>query len=74
MGGFFVCSSKLLDLALARQRKGIRELCGNSVSRASISRIRRGENVKPKTVGCIAQALGVDPVEIIMQDTEAQRP
>lgn len=58
-------SNSKLDLALARQRKSLRELRSDGVSPQTLTRIRRGEEVKPKTVGGIAAALGIDPSEIV---------
>lgn len=55
-----------LDLLLARQRKSLRELRGEGVSPQTLTRIRRGEDVKPKTVGGVAAALGVDVMDIII--------
>lgn len=59
-------SNRKLDLALARKRMNLRDLRGNKiVSQQTLTRIRQGEEVLPKTVGYIASALGVDPKEII---------
>lgn len=65
-------SNLRLDLALARQKKSLRELRGEGVSPQTLTRIRRGEEVKPKTVGFIAAALGIDPAEIIEVGREAK--
>ncbi len=54
-----------LDLILARQRKSLRELRTEGVSPQTLTRIRRGEEVKPKTAGGVAAALGIDVSEII---------
>lgn len=56
-----------LDLLLARKRKSLRELRGEGVSPQTLTRIRRGEDVKPKTVGGVAAALGVDPADLIQE-------
>ena len=58
---------KKLDLALARQCKSTIDL-HNGTSPQTLKRIRRGEEVKPKTVGRIARALGVDVEEIIEKE------
>lgn len=57
--------SRKLDLVLVRQRKSLQELRGNGLSPQTLARIRRGENVKPKSIGALADALGVDPADII---------
>ena len=57
-----------LDLLLARQRKSLRELRGKGVSPQTLTRIRRGEDVKPKTVGGVAAALGVDVEDILEKE------
>ena len=55
-----------LDLALARRCLNMRDLRREkNVSQQTLTRIRHGEEVLPKTVGCIAMALGVDPEEIV---------
>ena len=53
-----------LDLQLARRCMSLRDL-RESTSPQTLTRIRRGEDVKPKTLGRIAQALNIDPAEII---------
>lgn len=53
-----------LDLSLARRCMTISDL-RNSISPQTLTRIRRGESVKPITIGKIALALGVDVVDII---------
>jgi len=63
-------NNQKLDLALARKCLNMRDLRSNkNVSPQTLTRIRRGEEVLPKTVGCIAAALGVDPEEIIEEVT-----
>lgn len=54
-----------LDLILVRQRKSLRELRGDGLSQQTLTRIRRSEPVKPKSVGTLAAALGVDVTEIL---------
>lgn len=53
-----------LDLALARKCKTISEL-RKQVSPQTLVKVRRGEEIKPRTLGRIANALGVDPADII---------
>ena len=60
--------SRKLDLALARRRKSLQELRGNGLSPQTLTRIRRGEDVKPKSIGTLAEALGVDVSEIIREE------
>ena len=54
---------KKLDLLLARECKSLSDLRDGS-SPQTLKRIRRGEEVQPKTVGRIARALGCDPSDI----------
>lgn len=53
-----------LDLILARECKTMSDL-KDGVSPQTLTRIRRGEEVKPRTLGKIARALGVDVTEIM---------
>ena len=53
-----------LDLHLARECKSLSDLRAGS-SPQTLKRIRMGEEVRPKTVGRIAKALGVDPADIL---------
>lgn len=62
--------NRKLELLLARQRKSLRELRTEGVSPQTLTRIRRGEDVKPKTVGGVASALGVDVLDIIEEEGE----
>lgn len=53
-----------LDLLLARRCMNLRDLrVGTSTQ--TLTRIRRGEDVLPATLGRIAKALGVDPAELL---------
>lgn len=54
-----------LELLLARRRMALAELRGKGLSPQTLTRIRRGEDVKPKTVGVIAENLGCDVLDII---------
>ena len=56
-----------LDLVLARCCMNAADL-RNGTSPQTLKRIYRGEEVKPKTVGRIAAALGVDPAEIMEKE------
>lgn len=58
-----------LNLALARACKNARQL-RPEVSPQTLQRIYSGAEIKPQTVGRLAKALGVDPVEIIEQEGE----
>ena len=64
-----VVSTEKLDLALARAQMPISRL-RQGTSPQTLRRIQRGENVRPATLGRIAQALGVDVTELI--DTEVK--
>lgn len=57
-----------LDITLAKKCLSITELRCKGLSPQTLSRIRHGESVKPKTIGKLAQALGVDPAEIIKEE------
>lgn len=54
-----------LNVWLARRCMTLSGLRGKGLSPATITRIRSGAEVKPVTVGKIAKALGVDPIDII---------
>lgn len=56
--------NRKLDLQLARQCKIISDL-RSVASSQTLTRIRQGDNIKTSTLGRIAQALGVDPEELI---------
>ncbi|WP_369282188.1 helix-turn-helix domain-containing protein [Oscillibacter sp. GMB15532] len=53
-----------LDLLLARKCKALSDLREGS-SPETLKRIRKGEEVMPKTVGRIARVLNCDPADII---------
>lgn len=58
-----------IEILLAKQilpKKEFANKCG--VSRQNLSTILRRGTCEPKTVGKIAMALGVDPVDIIEQE------
>lgn len=54
-----------LNIELARNCVTISELRNHGVAPQTLTRIRKGENVNPATLGKIAKALGVDPTEIM---------
>lgn len=54
-----------LDVLLARSCMCVSDFREKGLSPQTITRIRKGIDVKPVTVGKIAKALGVDPVDII---------
>lgn len=56
-----------LDLILARRCMNTADL-REGTSPQTLKRIYHGAEVKPKTVGRIASALGVDPAEIIAKE------
>lgn len=58
---------KRLDMALARQRKSMQDLRGDGLSPKTLTKIRRGEDIKPKAVGTLAVALGMDPSELVSE-------
>ena len=55
---------KKLDLLLARECKVLSDL-RDGTSPNTLRRIRNGEEVKPRTAGRIARALGVDVTDIL---------
>lgn len=54
-----------LEIALARNCKTLSDFRNDGLSPQTLTRVRKGAEVKPVTVGKIAKALGVDPAEII---------
>lgn len=60
--------NRKLDVLLARRCMTVADL-RKEVSSQTLTRIRRGENTKPVTVGKIALALGVDVTDIIENAT-----
>ena len=56
-----------LDLLLAKRCMNLRDL-RTGTSPQTLTRIRRGEDVLPATLGRIAKALGVDPADIIKEE------
>lgn len=56
--------NKKLEILLAQKCMSISNL-REGVSPQTLTRVRRGESVKPVTVGKIALALGVDVTDII---------
>ena len=63
-------NKKRLDLALTRNCMTMKDL-QEYLSYYAIKKIARGGEVKPVTVGLIAQALHVDPELLIGGDEEA---
>lgn len=57
-------SVKRLDLILAKNCMSMSDLKPD-VSPQTLKRVRRGEELLPKTVGKIARAIGVDVSEIV---------
>lgn len=56
-----------LDLILARQCKSLTDLRG-SISPTTLVKVRNGGELRPKTVGRLAQLLECDPADIIAQE------
>lgn len=61
-----------LELAMARNGQP-REALRPVVAAGTLARIRQGYDVRPYTVGRIAQALGIDPADIILVQREVSR-
>lgn len=56
-----------ITISLARRKMSRSELCRlTSISEANMSTILKRGTVRPKTAGLIADALGVDVLEIIV--------
>lgn len=56
------------DLMLARRCQTISDL-RSVTSSQTLTRIRRGSNIKPATLGKIAQTLDCDPADIMEEDS-----
>ena len=56
-----------LNMMLARRCMALTDL-RSGTSPQTLTRIMRGEEVKPRTLGRIAKALGVDPADIIQKE------
>ena len=61
-----VANSKL-DIVLARQSKSLHEL-RSDISPTTLVKIRHGGELRPKTVGRLAQLLGCDPADLVAQE------
>lgn len=57
-----------LDMLLAERCLSITDLRGKGLSPQTLTRVRRGEAVKPKTIGKLAQGLGVNVADIIKEE------
>ena len=58
-----------MDLYLAKKCMNLSELRSKGIATNTLTRARRGQAINTATVGKIAKALGVDPVDIIeMED------
>ena len=56
--------NRKLDLQLARQCKIISDL-RSVTSSQTLTRIRKGDSIKPSTLARISQALNCDPADIL---------
>lgn len=57
---------KALELAMARACASRREIAGKArMPEMTVKNVLDGRNVKPATLGKVARALGVDPLEIM---------
>ena len=59
---------KKLELVLARQKKGRRDVRAAGIACQTWKNAQSGANMLPRTVGRIADALGVDVMEIIEEE------
>ena len=53
------------ELARARSCKGFKDIIEAGVTKGTLCRVINGADVRPETIGKIANALGVDVIEII---------
>lgn len=56
------------ELELARQCKGVRDLASQGFSTATILGARQGREMRIKTIGRLAKALGVPVEELIAKE------
>ena len=59
--------NRRLDILLAQKRISLTRLRGK-VSPQTLTKVRRGEDILPMTVGRIAEALEVNVIEIVEQE------
>lgn len=59
---------KKFNIELARRCLSLSSLRGEGLSPETLRRVNSGADVKPVTVGKLARALGVDPVEIMEEE------
>ena len=67
-GNHLKVDKKKLDMLLAVRCLSITELRCEGLSPQTLTRIRRGEAVKPKTIGKLARVLGVQVSDIIRKE------
>ena len=67
-GDIVKVNNKMLDLVLAKKRLSLSFLRKGGVSPQTITKVRKGEDVLPATIGKIAAALCVDVTEIVEQE------
>lgn len=61
-------SKKKVELVLIRQCKSLRDL-RSGISPGTLAKVRNGDELRPKTVGRLAQLLGCDPADILNDET-----
>lgn len=62
-------NKKALQLAMARACMGRKELAREAeMPEATVQNVLNRRSVKPATLGRVARALGVDPLEIMEQE------
>lgn len=62
-------NKKALQLAMARACVGRKEISEKAkMPEMTVKNVLDGRNVKPATLGKVARALGVDPLEIMEQE------
>lgn len=64
-------NKKLIKIAMARSCMNAADLAAASgLPRPTVNNVIAGRNIRPATIGKVAKALGVDPVELIEEDTK----
>lgn len=62
-------NKKALQLAMARACAGRKEISERAgMSEMTVKNVLDGRSVRPATLGKVARALGVDPLEIMEQE------
>lgn len=63
-------STLKLDIQLAKQIKGITDL-RSDIAPATLTKIKKGDSVSPKTVGRLAKILNCDVEDLIAREVQS---